>query len=474
MAVPLPQSQMPMTASLPLSAVDGRRHRPWLPLTAVAFGVLYLVLLGTAWLAIMRYWHAMPVWALRPTEDGGLVVMYVDPHGPAGQAGIGRGDTVLSWNSIPIGDTAAVRRAIDGQHPGDRAIVRVRRAPEGSLPSVEQDVSLMLEAPRSFVEVVAQHVVGLLFLGIAIVVAVARPEDSASRLLLVVGASGALAFLGPVVPASILPEVRSRLYLGGPIVSLVALAHLMNLVAGTAALHLFLAFPPTHPLLRRLRAAGPAWLRRAGGATVLLYAAPFAAWTFLFVNRDLPGSETALYVVLLVLLGGAAAGLAHSYLRPATPLTRAQVSWILLSFILFLTHMAWSISRMAGVAWLPQPPWWTFTIASSAIPLAVGFAILRYRLFEVGTLLRATISYTLLAALAWVVGYTAATVSLDRIVGLQADTPAAREVQRRLDRLIYRERRAREQFLQEAAEFLGQAQPPEAVAGFLTSHASVR
>ncbi|MBI3973873.1 MAG: serine/threonine-protein phosphatase, partial [Chloroflexi bacterium] len=46
--------------------------------------------------------------------------------------------------------------------------------------------------------------------------------------------------------------------------------------------------------------------------------------------------------------------------------------------------------------------------------------------------------------------------------------------QRRLDRLIYRERRAREQFLQEAAEFLGQAQPPEAVAGFLTSHASVR
>src|SRR5688500_389524 len=91
-----------------------------------------------------------------------------------------------------------------------------------------EDVTLVLGSrladPHAFADQVLLSVFGLVGLAVGVVVARARPDEPAARLLLLAG--------------------------------------------GAFALHLFLVFPAPHPALIRLQRVGPAALRRVGGATV--------------------------------------------------------------------------------------------------------------------------------------------------------------------------------------------------------------
>ena len=108
----------------------------------------------------------------------------------------------------------------------------------------------------------------------------------------------------------------------------VPLASDLLLVFSVAALlHLFLAFPAPRALLAWLRALGPTWLRRLGGATMpVLYLLPLA-----LVLSGRVGLWPAPEHRRRGAHGGRRGGRARAELlrRPATPQTRAQLKWVL-------------------------------------------------------------------------------------------------------------------------------------------------
>jgi serine phosphatase RsbU (regulator of sigma subunit) len=197
-----------------------------------------------------------------------------------------------------------------------------------------------------------------------------------------------------------------------------------------------------------------------------------------------------------VLLGATLLALIHSYLNPPTLLARAQLTWIVAALTLVL--LGWAVVIVLGVITtainspIASPTWQlsAFVLDSglSFLPLvvAIGFAVLRYRLFDVHIVVRATLVYPILAGLivgvylvlVFVLGHLASV-----LVGYQADPtiaviaalavavvayPARQSIQGALDRLVYRDRHARRRYLDDATDELGRARPLDAVASFLT------
>jgi len=143
----------------------------------------------------------------------------------------------------------------------------------------------------------------------------------------------------------------------------------------------------------------------------------------------------------------------------------------------------------------------TLMVASPAVaaaalglfPIALGVAVLRYRLFDVNAVLRATLIYPALAIVLagvylltalvmrrlviFVAGPAVADTLLDETLAALAVAALAHSMRERLqallDRVVYHERLARRHLLEEASETLSRPQAPEVVAAFLTSHAAL-
>jgi DNA-binding CsgD family transcriptional regulator len=177
-----------------------------------------------------------------------------------------------------------------------------------------------------------------------------------------------------------------------------------------------------------------------------------------------------------------------SYRHPATPLARAQLAWI--RWGLSIGVAATVLHRLAILASKDAMPAGVGTIVAAVwivFPVALAFAVLRYRLFEVDRVVRASITWGVLAGLL-LTSYLALVVVVGRIatsvIGPAAsDNPTAAVIaalfvaamahpvrvrlQAALDRHVYRHRLARGRFLARAADLLGQSQTPTTVANFL-------
>ena len=57
----------------------------------------------------------------------GVVVTQVDPGGPAGEAGLRRGDVILEVNREPVKDADAYTKALKGAGKGKSVLFLVRR-----------------------------------------------------------------------------------------------------------------------------------------------------------------------------------------------------------------------------------------------------------------------------------------------------------------------------------------------------------
>ena len=57
----------------------------------------------------------------------GVVVTQVDPDGPAGEAGLRRGDVILEVNRVPVKDAAAYTKAVQAIGKGKSVLFLVRR-----------------------------------------------------------------------------------------------------------------------------------------------------------------------------------------------------------------------------------------------------------------------------------------------------------------------------------------------------------
>jgi len=165
------------------------------------------------------------------------------------------------------------------------------------------------------------------------------------------------------------------------------------------------------------------------------------------------------YVVMLTLLVAAAAALAVRW-RRGDPVERAQIKWVVAAALLML------LTEIVNVATFEasDPNALMTVIASVAIalvPIAMGVAILRYRLYEIDRVISRTIAYALVtgilasvfAAAILLLQGVLATFTQGQTVAVAASTlavlalfqPVRRWVQRIVDRRFDRARYDAEQ-----------------------------
>jgi signal transduction histidine kinase len=133
--------------------------------------------------------------------------------------------------------------------------------------------------------------------------------------------------------------------------------------------------------------------------------------------------------------------------RNSTGETRQQLKWFTYAAVVFITGSV--LSDLFGAA-LPS---WTFTVQLLLLPIAIGIAILKYRLYDIDVVINKTIVFGLLAA--FITGiYVAIVVGIGTLLGSQdepnlalsiaataivaiAFSPVKERTQRLANRLVY-------------------------------------
>src|SRR5919199_2781959 len=144
-------------------------------------------------------------------------------------------------------------------------------------------------------------------------------------------------------------------------------------------------------------------------------------------------------------------------LRHARELERQQIKWFVYATALAICGgiVTYPVSEAIGSVWLKWIGFVPFLVGVMAIPISMGIAILRYRLYEIDTLINRTLVYALLTA-ALVAVYFGAIVLLQRLfvvltgekstLAVVASTlliaalfnPLRRRIQSFIDRRFYR------------------------------------
>ncbi|MAG36051.1 MAG: hypothetical protein CL878_07395, partial [Dehalococcoidia bacterium] len=445
----------------------------------------YVAAVGIAWVGVYRGGQAGLHGLESAAVPDGLVIGRLERGGPADSFGLRDGDVILGVEGVRPDSDLELQRAFRARQPGERVTLRIRRAVNGTT-GLEQDVVLVLSPALSsrniLIDILASTIVGLLAVVVAGGVALARPGDPTARLLLLTSTAFAMTL-------ALLVWIT-----GGVATYIVGQAFFLAFVfSGAALLHLFLSFPATHPFIGWLLRLGPAPPQRVGAGVWLLYIVPIGAGTALVFWS--PGTALWSYYLGTGLMLLAIATLVRSYLRATSPLARAQIQYILLALALgviaLLLGPVTNVATQGEVALLPD----ALVIGSwSLFPLAIGVAVLRFRLFDITVVLRAVVTYPLLTvvvvaeffvilfgvsqAAVWMWGPEAAASPIVAAVAAVAVAGLAHPLQvglqKLLDGMLYQHRVARERFREEANEQLGHAQPPEEVTVFLTDHAVER
>ena len=116
----------------------------------------------------------------------------------------------------------------------------------------------------------------------------------------------------------------------------------------------------------------------------------------------------------------------YRYRRRSTPLERLQTRWVLFGFAMILIGSA--CAMIFGAIGVPANwaawPLLAGALGSLALPVAAGFAILRYRLYEIDRIISRTIAYTILVG-TLAASYAGAVFALTRLVPTTGDLAVA-------------------------------------------------
>jgi hypothetical protein len=109
------------------------------------------------------------------------------------------------------------------------------------------------------------------------------------------------------------------------------------------------------------------------------------------------------------------------------PVGRAQVKWVGLGVALLAGYqLVFNVIFLStGFAFFSVEPWWTGLLdglVSLSLPVAVGIAILRYRLFDIDVIIRRTLQYAILTGLLALL-YFGSVLLGQRLVGTLTGTP---------------------------------------------------
>jgi signal transduction histidine kinase len=202
----------------------------------------------------------------------------------------------------------------------------------------------------------------------------------------------------------------------------------------------------------------PRWTRWLAAAMILL-----VALSFFFPDSPLNPDNYPVPIFLLFLLGLLLTGVfaqVYRYRRVSGPVERQQAKWVVFGFaaalcgflaVLFFGEVLFSvepgtISELIGMT--------AITLSMLLIPLSIGVAILRYRLFDIDVVINRTLVYGALTAIVvglyvLVVGYlgalfrTGGNLAISLVAtGIVAVlfAPLKERLQRGVNRLMYGER----------------------------------
>lgn len=349
---------------------------------------------------IFRYRSSLPETGLYPDTD--LVVRHVLPGGPAETAGVRIGDVIKEVDGLPVVGYIRWNALSHRPAPGGPLALAVER--NGSV----MDIMIPTARKPSSEYLPIMSLVAFGLLATAFLVYYQRSGDRGAQLL----------FVSNVLFAAALPIVMDmESYITSLPIMMVWFP--MANFAGAAGLRLSLAFPRTKPLFRRR------W------STALIYGTS-TAWSLYWIvsepvllTRFPPGLQR-----LQIAMGGLNAltvgiffGLAlvsyvHSFLYIRTYTARRQLQWVFLGYALSLPLVIFMLFYypLMEVTALFMPARPLLGIFGLAIPLGIGFAMLKYRLVEVDIVLKDATIY--LASMVISVGiYCAAYVVLEMWFG---------------------------------------------------------
>jgi hypothetical protein len=127
----------------------------------------------------------------------------------------------------------------------------------------------------------------------------------------------------------------------------------------------------------------------------------------LFTLQLLPDSLAFAPVALYLVLGLGSQG--YRFARRSDAVQQQQTKWVLFSLVFLVVTAIWAISILASSQsqqqftardlWVSTLATTLFTLSLAALPISIGVAILRYRLWDIDVIIRKTLIYTVLSGL---------------------------------------------------------------------------
>jgi MFS family permease len=311
--------------------------------------------------------------------------------------------------------------------------------------------------------VVASVLVALVFAAVGLLVTLRQPRNSMGWLLL---AGGVLIALNFAASFYTVLDYRLGHHLPlGTVALVLQPSWAPGIVSFGLAVMLFpdgrLPSPRLRWILRIYLGIGAVWV---GGAVAITIGAIVAGHvrvdsTGNLVNIDDPHGATAwwgiaqiVFFVLLIIVGvGSLAGQVVRFRRSSGE-RRQQLKWLLSGIVAAMPGLALSIALGGATGWLDVLGGFSFAFLA-ALPLGIGVAVLRYRLFDIDRLISRTLAYgavTALLAGAYVGLVLLATrelafssevaVAVSTLAAAAAFNPVRRWVQHLVDRRFNRSR----------------------------------
>ncbi|MFQ5613112.1 MAG: SpoIIE family protein phosphatase [Anaerolineae bacterium] len=389
------------------------------------------------------------------------------------------GDVVLAVDGAAIGDWRARAFRLGGPPPAWRAGREVNYTVRRAGQVIEVPVVLRQLTPGQILAKGAtDFITGFIFLVITLFVFLKRPYDPAARLFYLAGLSISFATnLTAIIGLQASDLVNRAPFLLFKIPEMITFWLNFALMV-----HFFLIFPRRHRLAR-----GRPWL-----VPVIYLALPLVSLMVGLVRGDsllsvLTVIDQIRFSVAIVYLAAAVGLLLQKFLSFRTRTERNQLRWVVWGMGIGLTPWLFLFALPVALAGDPLVPFQAVNLALAAVPLAFAFSIVRYRLFDIGTIINRSLVYGLLSALL-VAGYAVLVAFFSRLgelVGLSPDErllpptvaalltaalfdPVRRWVQAGIDRVFYPDRLAFERLPLELSRELSTTMDLDSVVRLLT------
>lgn len=404
----------------------GGRRILWL---LISTGGVFALLILAAFESLSFHWTRIGVGPY-------LVVEYVRPNSPGERAGVRPGDRILQVGDRPVYTRNHYELILHTQKVGEPYKLTVQRGSE------ILNLEVTGEPDPDQITVLILPIIGIAFLSIGCIVGFFRFHDLTSRLFF---------WLSYVLAMS-----YGFVYGRSPIFSILSFAGFM---VPSLAVHLALVFPVHRPW------ADKTWVK------ILLYL-PGVILVLLSILTSVGILRVELFyarhfIEEYEVIGAAIALiiLIYTTITARQPLIRQQVKWIIWGLsIAVLANGVYTVfekfEALRNLIDINLVNWLTLVV-----PLSFAFSIVRYRLFDVDTVINRTIVYTIVVVSVLV--FYMFSIQLLQAVGLDVyyDNPGfitilvilvsvlldplRQQIQRIVDRVMYRRRPDYRQVMQE-------------------------